>query len=408
MSSECERPPAVPPNAPQPKRLATPALPPKADPAARPLYETAVAPPPPKSPPPKSPSAAVSQQQLHDPVSQLTSVFDSLNAAGSMAEKQAERTRLVKLSVPAAYYRLGTETYKANLGRDAFVVQYAAVDALREKLDALGQAGPLAASPDNLALQSRAIAKAQADVAQRLLLQEPYRQAVIQLGKSAYKKRRELALPDRIVAEIDVLLEQVSASEAVLLEEPERKPAWKPFDWSNWSKRAKMLWTVGSLAVACLVVGGIVVLATLPSDTPIRRSIAEGNRLWDAGDKAAAVDKYLPLLGNDEVFDDDLQKIEPAIFARVIDHTASTDNTDLAVKLLKKAYDRNILPPLQNPQARALSSRMLADFHEQRGKSQQRRESDEGRNIEAALKPFGNVRRTEDILHAYPVGYKDE
>ena len=66
----------------------------------------------------------------------------SAKAAGQLAAKQAERTKLTNVTLPHAYRELGTDIHATGRYRDQFPEEFAKADELKERIAGLRQAAP--------------------------------------------------------------------------------------------------------------------------------------------------------------------------------------------------------------------------------------------------------------------------
>lgn len=339
------------------------------------------------SPPPLPPTEAVVKP---------TGVLDALKTTGRLAVKQAERTKLVTISLAGAYHRLGKAMYEANIGREVFAQQLSALDALKNQMAVPATAADPASQPQGLAQQAKGMANATAEAAQRKVAKTRFDHTLSSLGKAAYEKRTTLTLPQAETEVIDSLLQRVSAIDADIQQLSANKPGWSLFDnrfvhvlllvpcfpiglffiWRSgqWSRRAKLLWTGGAMAV--VVIWAALVLS-VPESQEIR-AIADGDRLWEAGEKDAAVEKYLVVV-NDWMplgVDDDL----PRVYARVIDYAATNDDKTLATIVIEKAFKDRLTLHLHESKAKQWSAELVSTLRAKKEEEEkgERRESERG------------------------------
>lgn len=110
-----------------------------------------------------------------------------------------------------------------------------------------------------------------------------------------------------------------------------------------WSKPVKWAWTgaVGVVFVGLMALG-------LMSRLADRNALAQADAQWQAGDKAGAVSKYRPML-------DRLGRKEMALaYGRCIDFELENGNGEAARKLLADATQKNVVPDVNHPEAKAL------------------------------------------------------
>jgi len=203
-------------------------------------------------------------------------------------------------------------------------------------------------------------------------------------------------LPQAEIEDIDSLLQQVSAIDADIQQLSANKPSWSVFDnrfvhvlllvpcfpiglffiWRSgqWSRRAKLLWTGGAMAV--VVIWAALVLSVPESQES--RAIADGDRLWEAGEKDAAVEKYLVVV-NDWMplgVKDDL----PRVYARVIDYAATNDDKTLATIVIEKAFKDRLTLQLHESKAKQWSAELVSTL---RAKKEEEEKGERPESIES-------------------------
>lgn len=111
----------------------------------------------------------------------------------------------------------------------------------------------------------------------------------------------------------------------------------------TWGKPVKWAWT----GAVCLIFVGLMALG-LVSRLADRNALAQADAQWQAGDKAGAVSKYKPML-------DRLGRKEAALgYGRCIDYELDNGNGEAARKLLAEATQKNVVPDVNHPEAKAL------------------------------------------------------
>ena len=337
-----------------------------------------------ESPPPPLPSTEVGTKS--------SGVLDALKTTGRLAAKQAERTRLVKISLAGAYHRLGKAIVDSNVGRSKFAQQLSALDALKCQMTAVPPPVEPEAQPQGLVQQAKTMAKATADAAQRKVAKTRFDHALVTLGKAAFEKRNELSLPQQEVGVIESLLQQVESIDAEIHQLSADKPGqslvdatlrstrhvgWSLIDnrivhtvlavgcfpfglfliWRSqlWSKRAKLIWTG---AVAALAIAGI--YNSVVETRAMNASLTQAKTAWDSGKEVDAVDLYRALL------EDHWFRLEDADRATLIRRTAEFDlnhgNEEAARKLLEGAAKQKPVVSFSDPKAQSLWTQVNNDM----------------------------------------------
>ena len=117
-------------------------------------------------------------------------------AAAQLVAKQAERTKLVNLTLPAAYQALGKHVHAAGVLRDEFGDLFHKIDGLLKDIEAHSVATPKA---EGFAEKARATAKAAQDLAQVQSLKLKLSRTFADLGKAAFEKHGEESGPAEVV-----------------------------------------------------------------------------------------------------------------------------------------------------------------------------------------------------------------
>lgn len=124
--------------------------------------------------------------------------------------------------------------------------------------------------------------------------------------------------------------------------------------WVNprWSRNHKWKWTgtFASIVFGVMLFGGILMGVV---NRHQRAELAVAHKLWDTGDKSAAIAKYRSLLKMPSA----LPKSDtPILYGRVIDFDAENGNASVAQSLLGDAEDRDIIPFITSPEARKIAT----------------------------------------------------
>jgi len=116
----------------------------------------------------------------------------------------------------------------------------------------------------------------------------------------------------------------------------------------------------GGLFLATIACCGGAAIIGQRNTQAAKAELAEANRLWDAGQKPQAVEKYKPILMNSSSSLSATEK--PKVFQRVIEYEVAQGNTDSAKSLIKKALEDNTLSlKLDDPKANQIMEGMMKD-----------------------------------------------
>lgn len=118
----------------------------------------------------------------------------------------------------------------------------------------------------------------------------------------------------------------------------------------------KLVVILSGVAGACLLLccGGFGVIALFGNrmQDAARKELAEGDSLWDKGDKANAVQKYRAVLGSRAHFLKEEDR--PRAYGRVIDFDMESGNAESAKQLLAEAARNKVTPQVSHPDAKTL------------------------------------------------------
>ena len=118
------------------------------------------------------------------------------------------------------------------------------------------------------------------------------------------------------------------------------------------------------VAGACLFLccGGLGLLAMfgMKMENTTRKQLAEGDALWDKGDKPGEVGKYRDIIDNQRaVFLKEEDR--PRLYGRVIDYEYESGHADAGKKLIDEADRNNIAPAVSHPDAKAVVAAKQAE-----------------------------------------------
>ena len=123
-------------------------------------------------------------------------------AAAQLVAKEAERTKLLNLTLPALYHGLGKRIHNAKCFRQDFPEVYKNIDGLLAEIATLQAQGANAAKVEGLSAKAKAVAKATSDMAHTQSLRVKLNHALTELGKAVFEKHSEQSAPAEVVGPI--------------------------------------------------------------------------------------------------------------------------------------------------------------------------------------------------------------
>lgn len=92
----------------------------------------------------------------------------------------------------------------------------------------------------------------------------------------------------------------------------------------------------------------------------IRADFAQGDALWDKGDKKAGAAKYRHIIDDakDHLI---LKEDRPRLYGRVIDFEYESGRADVGKAFIDKAENKGVVPTLNNPDAKAVVAAIQAE-----------------------------------------------
>ena len=120
-------------------------------------------------------------------------------SAAQLVAKQAERAKLVNMTLPTAYQALGKHIYEADSHREENAEAFQRIDVLQADIAALRTQDEKA---EGLAAKAKAAAKTAADTAHLQPLKMKLSRAFIELGKAAFEKHGGQSGPEEVVRPI--------------------------------------------------------------------------------------------------------------------------------------------------------------------------------------------------------------
>jgi hypothetical protein len=131
-----------------------------------------------------------------------TQVKASLKAAGSLVTKKAERTKLVTVTLPRAYWDLGKAVHKQGLLREVFADLFEEVDSLQADHRKSSVRNGSRPAPETLADKARRVASEAAELAKSKSTDLQLVRAFAALGEKAYRQYGTDAGPSPLVETI--------------------------------------------------------------------------------------------------------------------------------------------------------------------------------------------------------------
>jgi len=195
----------------------------------------------PETPPPSSATALIANKATKP--SAMSSLLSTVKSAAQFAAKQAERTKLTTITLPAQYQPLGKHCYATEQHRAEFPDLFQKLDAIRSQLANIAKSLEGKPTPQSLGDKAKATAgKAmQAAQSQKLSMQQPSLFGA--LGKAVYEAHGENSGPLNLTAPIAASVARLAELEA---------------DISRLSSEGKGSWiTPKRLAIAGAVVVGL-------------------------------------------------------------------------------------------------------------------------------------------------------
>lgn len=116
----------------------------------------------------------------------VSSIAANAKAAGQLVAKQAERTKLVSVSLPNAFTALGKSVYSTGRYREELTAAYSVLDGHVQAIKQLKAQAASQQKAQGLADKAKAAAKSASDVAQVKLHEAKAQSALTELGRAAF------------------------------------------------------------------------------------------------------------------------------------------------------------------------------------------------------------------------------
>ena len=138
-----------------------------------------------------------------DRASQWWSDFRSnAKAAGQLVSKQAEKTKLTTMTLPAAFRELGRHVFDEGRLRSDLTSNFEEIDRLNSELAQLVEKPADADAPQAISEKARAMAGSAKRTAQRKVIEQKLAPAYAGLGKTAFEQHGEACGPGNLVSNV--------------------------------------------------------------------------------------------------------------------------------------------------------------------------------------------------------------
>ena len=153
--------------------------------------------------------------------------LSTAKAAAQLVAKQAERTKLATITLPAAYRLLGQHCYKSPEFRVELPDLFRQLDQLREKLAAFASNQANQPVAQTLADKAKAAANKAMQTAQAQKLSVQKSLLLSNLGKAIYERHRESSGPEAVIEPIRTTLDRIAHLDVEIAElGAPKKGAW--------------------------------------------------------------------------------------------------------------------------------------------------------------------------------------
>lgn len=175
--------------------------------------------------PPRTESASRSAARLFEQVKAGAADFASkAKAAAQLTAKQAERTKIARFNLPAAFVELGKNVHSTASHRQEFATLYEAIDALLRDIEAVEAHASIQPKAKGVADKAKAAAGAAKDIGQIKALQLRAWHSYSELGKAAFEKYGERCGPQQLVQPIQEALSRQALLDAEIAKLSESPP----------------------------------------------------------------------------------------------------------------------------------------------------------------------------------------
>lgn len=210
----------------------------------------------PESPPPSSATAPIPDKAPKP--SAMSSLLSTAKSAAQLAAKQAEKTKLTTITLPALYQPLGKHCYESQQHRAEFTDLFQKLDVVRSQLGTIATSTEGKHTPQSLSDKAKATAGKAMQAAQSQKLSMQQSSLFGALGKAVYEAHGENSGPSNLTGPIAASVARLAELDA---------------DISRLSSEGKGSWiTPKRLAIAGAVVVCVSVLSLFSSHGSSRRT----------------------------------------------------------------------------------------------------------------------------------------
>ena len=283
----------------------------------------------------------------------------------ALAKKQAERTKLKTVKLPALYSAIGKQILGDKSMKEEFPEFFKDANQIKSQIAGLKKRVEEREAGENFSDKAKSLALTAKDQTEIQARKVQGSRLATKVGKYAFANKRELADPSMVanveenLQRIDVLngeIEALSKSAGGLLRNVLVVISlvgcfpigffliwWHP----KWDQQQKWKWTkVAAAALGCVFVLGVF------SERQTAKRIAEANSQWESGDKDSAIISYRQLV---EYGPSSIPKEERSIiYGRLIEYDISHGREQSARKLAEEAAYYRIEPEAISYEAKRL------------------------------------------------------
>lgn len=150
----------------------------------------------------------------------LKRLAGNVTSTGQLVAKQAEKTKLTTVSLPAAYRKLGQHIYGDGQLRGDLTHDFEAIDGLTAELAQLSAVPDTSRSPQGVTQKAKGIADSAKRAAQRKVVEQKLSQAFAALGKTAFQQHGPACGPDTLASQVQEYQARLATLDAELAESP--------------------------------------------------------------------------------------------------------------------------------------------------------------------------------------------
>jgi molecular chaperone DnaK len=148
----------------------------------------------------------------------LAGLWSNTQSAAQLVKKQAERTQLANVTLPATFRELGRHIYTNGQFREEYSEQYDSIGDLERKLQQLPTFAAPAEEAQRAGGKVKGLAGSVTAAADRKVLEHKRRKAFAILGKAAYEQHGEHAGEAELVSKISECRSQIESLKAEIAE----------------------------------------------------------------------------------------------------------------------------------------------------------------------------------------------